>query len=239
MSEEIRQGSEQWRRVRLGKFTSSKWHLFTVNGKTPGEPSAGVKTYITELLWELICGHSNDFDTWEMKFGKEWEPFAAKEVEKKYKSEYFADECIQHPSLRYYCGSPDGYIVINGMPVTPELKCPTGKEHLVNIKLLKDVETCKTGWPEIYGQCQSNMNLQNTQMALAVSFQNEAGEIMYKDLMIPRDDIYISKTMSKMAEAWDWMQKEAKEYGIDILAKYEEYSKPPVAINQSNHFTAA
>lgn len=236
MSNEIRQGTEQWERLRLGKFTSSKWHLFTVKSKTPGEPSAGVKSYITELLWELICGHSNSVDTFEMKHGREWEPFAAKEIEKKYKSEYFADGCIQHPTLPYYCGSPDGYIVINGMPVTPEIKSPIGKEHLVNIRLLKDVETCKNGWPEIYGQCQSNMYLQKTKMALPVSFQHEGGGIMYKDLMIPYDAPYIENIMDKMAEAWIWMQAEAKIYGIDILAKYEEYAKPIIVANEGNHF---
>ena len=212
--------------MRLGKFTSSKWYLFDVQKETQVEPSAGVKTYITELLWELICGHSNEVNVWKMRHGIKWEPFAKKEVEKRYGTEFYDDEFIQHPDLPYYGGSPDGYIVINGIETTPEIKCPTGKEHLINIKLLKDVESCKKGWPEIYGQCQSNMYLQKTTFALPVSYQPEAGEIAYKDLMIPRNDEYIESKLLKMAEAWVWMNQEAKIYGIDILAKYAEYSKP-------------
>lgn len=244
----VNQRTEQWHRQRLGKFTSSKWHLFLVKSKTPGEPSAGVKTYITELIWELICGHSNEVDTYAMKYGTDWEPFAKNEVRKKYgkmkldadknmvvdasgqpvwENDYYDLEFIQHPTLPYYGGSPDGEISIDGIPTTVEAKCPTGKEHLVNIKLLKDVETCKKDWPEIYCQCQSNMQLQGTKQALPLTFQHEAGPIMYKDLIIPIDQPLIDEIMPKMAEAWEWMKKEAKTFGIDdIEALYAEYAKP-------------
>jgi len=243
----VNQRSEQWKKLRLGKFTSSKWHLFTVNSKVPGEPSAGVKTYILELLWELISGHSNEVDTYSMKYGTEWEPFAKNEVRKRYgkmvldadknivvdannqpiwDNNFYDLEFIQHPTLPYYGGSPDGEMNINGIPTTIETKCPTGKEHLVNIKLLKDIETCKKQWPEIYGQCQSNMQLQGTTQALPVSFQHEAGnDLCYKDLIIPIDQPYIDMVMDKMAEAWEWMKKEAEIFGVDILAKYAEYAK--------------
>lgn len=224
---EVIQRIEQWHRIRLGKMTSSKWHLFDVKNSADDSPSVGVKTYIRKLLWQLITGHDEgEMNVYALKFGTEWEPFAAKEVEKRYNSEYFIDEFIQHPTLPYYGGSADGFITITGIDTTTELKCPTGDEHLQNIKLLKDIDTCKKEWPEIYAQCQSNMNLQGTKMALAVSFQHEAGDIMYKDLMLPRNDEYIAEKMAKMANAWEYMQKEAKEYGIDILAKYAEYSQP-------------
>ena len=226
---EIRQRSEMWHRLRLGKFTSSKWHLFTVKSKVQGEPSAGVKSYILELLWQLQCGHHEGLETWQMRFGNEWEPFAKKEIEKRYNSEYFDDEFIQHPVFPYYGGSADGFIMIGNIATTPEIKCPTGKEQLINYRLLKDVETCKNGWPEIYGQVQSNMYLQETTQALAVSFQHEGGHLMYKDLIIPRDELYISDVLTKMAEAWDWMQKEATELGIDILAKYKELATPTLS----------
>ena len=224
--EQHKQGTEQWRRIRLGKMTSSKWFLFNVKNSADGSPSVGVKSYIMELLWELIEGKSNEVETYSMKWGKEWEPFAAKAIQDKYKSEYYADGFTQHPTLPYYGGSSDGYIEINGMGVTPEIKSPTGKEQLTNILLLKDVETCKKGWPEIYAQVQSNMSLQKTKMALAVTFHPHGGDNGYKDLMIPIDEAYIADKMAKMAEAWEWMKQQAKIFGIDILAKYAEYAKP-------------
>jgi hypothetical protein len=239
------QRSEQWFRLRLGKFTSGHAYIFMPNSKTAGEPNAGAKTFITQKLWELVCGHHKEIKAWQLEHGNQWEPYAKKMVQDKYKSEYFDCEMVQNTILPYHCGSPDGIIEINGMDMTAETKCPVGEEHLNNIRIFKGgAERVKKDYPELYWQCQSNMYLQNTKMAIAVSFQPEAEALMYADIMLPRNDEDIALMISKMAEGWEWMNKEAAEYGIDILAKYEDFKKPvglqPITDEQAfNHNQAA
>jgi len=242
----ILQRTENWKRLRLGKFTSGHAYIFMANSKVHGEPNATVKTFITQKLWELVTGHAKDLKTWQMEHGNTWEPFAKKMVQDRYKSEYFDELFIQNPLLPYHGGSPDGSILINGMDTTAEIKCPVGEEQLANIKHFRSEEALKIGYPELYWQCQSNMYLQKTKIALPVTFNHEGQELMYKDMFLSRNDEDINKMFVKMAEGWEWMKKEAELYNIDILAKYAEYAKPlvngmpPIDINEATrHLTNA
>lgn len=220
------QKSEGWHRKRLGKFTSSMVHVFM------GEKGAISKTAITYMatkLMELVSGNAKEIKAYSLTHGNDWELTAKWEVARKYNSEYISEiDFIQHPALSYYGGSPDGLICIKGIDTTPEIKCPVYEEHLKNVLYMQSVETLRKEYPAIYWQIQSNCHLQKTCQGLAVTFSEllHGTDLMYKDLIVPYSEADVTLMLERLGIGWEWMQGAAKTLGIDIQAKYLEYSKP-------------
>jgi hypothetical protein len=220
----IPQRTEQWKRLRYGKLTSGHAYVFMGAKGAINETS---KKFLTKKLMELIVGDVREIDAFSLAWGRDWEPFAKQAIANKYNSEYFEADYIQNPLLPYHGGSPDGIINIKGIDTTAEVKCPVFEEALTNRRLLKSVEDCKKGYPELYWQCQSNMYLQKTPQALAASFHPHVPVHLHlSDLIIPRNDKDIELMFACMKEAWQWMEAEAKELNIDILGRYAELSQP-------------
>jgi hypothetical protein len=199
------------------------------------------KKFLRSKIMELLAGEARDIKAPSLDHGNLWEPFAKQQVANKYQSEYFEADYIQNSDLIYHGGSPDGLITINGVLTTPEIKCPVWDESLNNRQLLATVEMCKKGYPEIYWQCQSNMHLQKTDQALAVSFHAKLPlPFVITDLIIPRRTDEIGLMLENMETAYEWMVNEAEPMGIDIPALYAEYAKPvtpafvPVDLPQSS-----
>lgn len=123
------QGSDEWKAVRKGKPTASRFSDIITAAK--GELSKSATGYIRELIGECYCPdwepwHGNQF----MDRGKELEP-EAREC-------FIAEIMLDVREVGFVLGpdgicgcSPDGLIYENGIPVSGvEIKCPIPKTHV-------------------------------------------------------------------------------------------------------------
>lgn len=122
-SKMIPQGSDQWHKVRLGRFTASQvYQIISEPSKKTGEIklTKGAKTYIVQTAIEQITGERlKDFENEAMRSGSENEVNAAKEYQRRNK--------VFATSTGFWCfgehsgGSPDKLIGLDG---GSEFKCP-------------------------------------------------------------------------------------------------------------------
>ena len=130
-NEELTQGSEAWKAVRLGKITASK--LSDLMKKT----KYGESTYKTRLRMELaierITGKSagDNFMNQAMKNGVEREPDARTLFEAITGKEVALCGSFDHPEIVNTSASPDG--LIRAEPAVLEIKCPTHVTHAKNL----------------------------------------------------------------------------------------------------------
>lgn len=111
---DLQQGTEEWLRVRLGKFTASSASTIAVNGK-------GLETLIFEKAEELISGQIKEgYKNADMLSGNELEPKARNLYE--LETENIVNQ-VGFCELDEFVGcSPDGMIGTDGLM---EVKCPT------------------------------------------------------------------------------------------------------------------
>lgn len=111
---DLQQGTEEWLKVRLGKFTASSASTIAVNGK-------GLETLIFEKAEELISGQIKEgYKNADMLRGNELEPKARNLYE--LETENIVNQ-VGFVELDEYIGcSPDGMIGNDGLM---EVKCPT------------------------------------------------------------------------------------------------------------------
>lgn len=128
MSDEIIQGTDEWKQLRAGKVTASRVKDIVATTKTGYSTSRD--KYMTQLLLERLTNtvaesYSNDAMSW----GTEQEPFAraAYEAAKNVMVDQVA--FVNHPTIEQAGASPDG-IVGEGLV---ELKCPMSHTHLESI----------------------------------------------------------------------------------------------------------
>ena len=129
MSEEIVQGTDAWKMLRLGKVTASRVKDIVATTKTGYSTSRD--KYMTQLLLERLTNtvaesYSNDAMSW----GTEQEPFAraAYEALKGVMVDQVA--FINHPTIEMAGASPDGLVGEDGLV---ELKCPMSHTHLESL----------------------------------------------------------------------------------------------------------
>lgn len=154
----IEQGSEEWDRIRIGRFTSSEmWKLLTnprtKEAKESGKLSETALTYINVKVAETLTGHQKmQSYAYPLVFGKEQEPIA---IEAFCKKTGFTHEPIGFvPFGTHSGGSPDG--VINGTDII-EVKSPWAIETQLDYLMLTDQWDLKRLKPEYYWQCMSNL----------------------------------------------------------------------------------
>lgn len=129
MSDEIVQGTDEWKMLRLGKVTASRVKDIVATTKTGYSTSRD--KYMTQLLLERLTNtvaesYSNDAMGW----GVEQEPFAraAYEAAKNVMVDQVA--FVNHPTIEQAGASPDGLVNDDGLV---ELKCPMSHTHLESI----------------------------------------------------------------------------------------------------------
>ena len=129
MSEEIIQGTDEWKMLRLGKVTASRVKDIVATTKTGYSTSRD--KYMTQLLLERLTNtvaesYSNDAMSW----GTEQEPFAraAYEAAKGVMVDQVA--FVNHPTIEMAGASPDGLVNDDGLV---ELKCPMSHTHLESL----------------------------------------------------------------------------------------------------------
>lgn len=154
----IQQGSEEWDKVRIGRFTSSEmWRLLTPpktkEAKDAGKLSETALTYINVKVAETITGQQKTSSyAYPLVFGKEQEPIAIEEFCKK---TGFSHEPVGFVAFNSHAGgSPDG--IINGTDIL-EVKSPWAIETQLDYLMLTDQWDLKRLNPAYYWQCMSNL----------------------------------------------------------------------------------
>jgi len=129
MSEEIVQGTDEWKMLRLGKVTASRVKDIVATTKTGYSTSRD--KYMTQLLLERLTGTvAESYSDAAMQWGTEQEPFAraAYEAAKSVMVDQVA--FVNHPTIEQAGASPDGLVNDDGLV---ELKCPMSHTHLESL----------------------------------------------------------------------------------------------------------
>ncbi|MCK1459195.1 YqaJ viral recombinase family protein [Bradyrhizobium sp. 2] len=126
MTEELVQGTEEWRRARAGSLGASRLHEAVARTKTGyGASRANI---MAELICERLTGAPADkFVTAAMQAGTETEP-EARDAYSFYTGQTVRQVgLIRHRSIEQSHASPDGLIGDDGML---EIKCPQPAAHM-------------------------------------------------------------------------------------------------------------
>jgi len=126
---DIQQGTEEWRKIRLGKVTASR--VADIIAKTKSGYSTSRANYLTELVLERVTGAPADrYANDAMRQGTELEPIARAAYEFETDAAVEQIAFATHPSLPMCGASPDGLIGGDGLV---EIKCPQPATHLDTI----------------------------------------------------------------------------------------------------------
>lgn len=126
MTEEIIQGSDAWKQLRLGKVTASR--VADVVAKTKSGYSASRANYMAQLIAERLTGTvAESFTNAAMQHGTETEP-EARDAYCFYQG-VTVDEVafVPHPKIDQAGCSPDGLVGADGLV---EIKAPNTATHL-------------------------------------------------------------------------------------------------------------
>ena len=127
MTQEIVQGSAEWKMARVGKVTASR--VSDIVSKTKaGKPTAAYNEYMSEIVTEILTGQPVEFFmTKDMEWGTKTEPLAREVYEEQAFVEVAQVGIIDHPYLPRAAASPDGLVGDDGLI---EIKCPRTKTHV-------------------------------------------------------------------------------------------------------------
>lgn len=123
----IEQGSEEWKKARLGHVTASNMADVMSKGKEGKESQTRYK-YKVKLVAERMTGSSQDsYSNSYMEWGIEHEQFACIAYEST--KEVFLDKTgfWLHPTIKWVGVSPDRLVGDDGLV---EVKCPATTTHL-------------------------------------------------------------------------------------------------------------
>lgn len=126
MTEEIIQGSAEWKALRLGRVTASRVADIVARTKTGIAASRG--NYLAQLLTERLTGEVADsFVSKEMQWGIDTEGHAREAYEFRTDAEILPGGFVHHPTIPMSGASPDGYVGDLGLV---EFKCPLSATHI-------------------------------------------------------------------------------------------------------------
>jgi hypothetical protein len=168
----VDQGSEEWEKMRVGRFTSSEFYKLMECGKremTPAELAARPKKgkgsattqvpdpskmspnglkYIRVKVWETLTGKAQSSSyAYPIVYGKEMEPEAVEHFEKI--TGLLTTTAGFQPWTDHAGGSPDRLV---GDDEGLEVKCPYSDEQ-IDYLLLTDHYDLKRNYPAYYWQC--------------------------------------------------------------------------------------
>lgn len=167
----IKQGTEEWDKMRIGRFTSSEMYRLITPPKTKEDKDAGklsetALTYVNEKVAETLTGMAKQNSyAYPLVYGKETE---AQAIEVFCERTGFIWDEIGFVSFGDHAGgSPDG--IINETDIL-EVKCPYAIDTQVDYLQLTDQWDLMRLKPAYYWQCMSNLLFTGKERAHFVSF---------------------------------------------------------------------
>jgi putative phage-type endonuclease len=126
MSEEIIQGSDEWKQLRLGKVTASR--VADMVARTKSGYGASRANYAAQLIAERLTGQpAESYVNAAMQHGTDTEPEARNSYEFYHGVSVREVAFVPHPTIADAGCSPDGLVGDDGMV---EIKCPNTATHL-------------------------------------------------------------------------------------------------------------
>jgi putative phage-type endonuclease len=126
MIDDIQQGTEEWKRLRLGRVTASR--VADLMAKTKSGPAASRANYMAQLIAERLTDTvSETYTNAAMQHGTETEPEARAAYEFYQAAVVNQVAFVEHPSIEQAGCSPDGLVGTEGLV---EIKCPNTATHL-------------------------------------------------------------------------------------------------------------
>jgi len=189
---EIKQGTEEWHQIRLGKVTASR--VSDVMSKIKSGESAGRKNYKMDLVVERLTNTpTSSFTNAAMAWGTETEPLARMAYEVHSGNFVETVAFIQHPSIEWFGCSPDG-LVGKGLI---EIKCPNTATHIDY--LLAGVPPAK-----YVPQMQTQMACTGAKWCDFVSFDPRLpDELQLLVVRLDRDEAYIQQIEDEVKQFLD------------------------------------
>lgn len=122
----IEQGTDEWKRARLGMVTASR--IADVTARTKTGWGAGRANYMAELIAEILTGSPRDtFTNAAMQWGTDTEPYARSAYSFMFDADVTEVGFVLHPTIGGSGASPDGLVGSDGLV---EIKCPQTATHL-------------------------------------------------------------------------------------------------------------
>ena len=194
---EIKQGTEEWHQIRLGKVTASR--VSDVMSKIKSGESAGRKNYKMDLVVERLTNTpTSSFTNAAMAWGTETEPLARMAYEVHSGNFVETVAFIQHPSIEWFGCSPDGLIGSEG---NLEIKCPNTSTHIDY--LLAGVPPAK-----YVPQMQTQMACTGAKWCDFVSFDPRLpDELQLLVVRLDRDEAYIQQIEEEVKQFLDEVEQ--------------------------------
>jgi len=193
---EIKQGTDEWKKLRLGKVTASR--VADVMSKIKSGESASRKNYKMDLVVERLTNTpTSSFTNAAMAWGTETEPLARMAYEA-FKGE-FVDQVVfcNHPTIEWFGCSPDG-TTKDGLI---EIKCPNTATHIDY--LLAGVPPAK-----YVPQMQTQMACTGAKWCDFVSFDPRLPpELQLFVVRLNRDEAYIQEIEAEVKQFLDEVQQ--------------------------------
>ena len=122
------QGTEQWKRERLGFVTGSMVHAVLAKGRN-GQESKTRIAYMDQLIAERLTETSQEssFSSEYTEWGQYAEPLARMAYEENTGNKVTDCGSITHPSIEWLSASPDGLVLPDGCI---EIKCMKSENHM-------------------------------------------------------------------------------------------------------------
>jgi hypothetical protein len=115
---------------RLNYLSPSGFDAMMTNGRGKSEMGKTALAYAETIAMRNFGVEMPDFVSFEMQWGIEHEPNARFEYSRRNFCEVVKPDWIQHPTVDYVGGTPDGLVGTDGLV---EIKCPNSANHLRNI----------------------------------------------------------------------------------------------------------
>lgn len=200
-TEIIKQGTEEWHRQRLGKFTASTFANVMGKGKKKDEKfSIMAMTIIKEKVAQRLTDTYAEISGAALEWGTENEPIAIKEYEEL--TGFKVNEAPFVPLKGYedYAGgSPDGFV--EGQKGIIEVKCPYISGNHIEALIQKNIPL--KSWKMYHTQMQFNMLCTGSEFCDFISYDpriiDEEKRIFVK--RIKRDEGIIAEIIIRLDEA--------------------------------------
>lgn len=128
-SVDLEQGTQQWRDARAGCVTASRICDVLRKPRRGQKESTTRKAYLAQIALERMTGkpQEREFETWDLRRGKDLEPFARVEYEMKQEGTITTVGFVEHPKIKFAGCSPDGLVGKDGLC---QIKAPRAHVHM-------------------------------------------------------------------------------------------------------------